>query len=176
MIITLHITDFNPPDGMKRQHIRAMKKVYERIGLRWASEFLPKHTEPDAESRYGYQPRSAATRAKKQRLAAKGFVPLPIRSLVDRGRLEKYLKRPHLVRGFPTRVNVRVQTPIDRRTKRAYVLIKPRDPNRPNLYKELSIVIASEKKDLEEQGQAEYYTELKKQEKQRGRPRTAKIG
>lgn len=175
MIIALHITDFNPPDGMKRQHIRAMKKVYERIGLRWASEFLPMHTEPGAEHRYGYQPRSAGTIKKKTRLAAKGFVPQPVRALVDRGRLDKYLKRPHLVRGFPTRVNVRVQTPIDKRTKRAYVLIKPRDPNRPNLYKELSIVIPSEKRDLEQQGQDEYYTELKRQEKQRGRPRSSTV-
>lgn len=175
MLITLHITDFNPPDGSKRQHIRAMKKVYERIGLRWATEYLPMHVEPGAEQRYGYQPRSENTMKKKMRLAAKGFVPQPVRALVDRGRLAQHLQRPHLVRGFPTRVNVRVQTPIDKRTKRAYVLINPRDPNRPNLYKELSIVIPSEKRDLEKQGQEEYYTEFNKQFKERGRPRSSTI-
>lgn len=174
MMIGLDITNFDPPDGMKRRHVRAMKALYERIGQRWATTYLPMHVEPGAEERYGYQARSPATLKKKQRLAAKGLIAMPIRSLVLYSRLGKALKH-FQVRGFPTRATVRIETPTDKRTGRQYVTINPRNPARPHLYRELGRVVDSEKRDLESQGRAEYEAEFERQKKSRGRPKKTKI-
>jgi len=173
--IRLDITDDTPPDGMKRAHSRAMTRTYETIGQVWASDFLPLHLQPGADGRYGYSPRAPSTIAKKERLAAKGFVPLPVRALVDRGRLLKEIEKPAIIRGFPSRAQVRVRTPVDKKTGRAYVLINPRDPRRPNLYRELATVIDPEKRAMEEAGREEYQRNIVKETKQRGRPRKTKI-
>lgn len=169
--IRITITDDMPPAGMKRAHNRAMKKTYEGVGMRWASDFLPLHTEPGAESRYGYAPRAAATIAKKERLAKHGYVPVPVRPMVDRGRLHDEIRKPVIVRGFPTRAQVRVRTPVDKRTGRAYVTIKPRKATAVNLYKELGTVIPAEKRVLEDEARKTYETEIVAQTKSRGRPR-----
>jgi hypothetical protein len=90
--------------------------VFAKIGEHWKQKNLPDHFTPDAEVRYGYQPRSVAYAiGKRDRFKngkgnpdARRLGPI---ALVFSGRMFREVTRNASVRAFPSRVTIRLTGP-----------------------------------------------------------------
>lgn len=114
-----------------------MRAGWAALGAHWHKEYLPKHFELGAATRYGYRPRSAAWRRRKAGLAragraAKGGAV----DLVASGAMEKLLESVGLVRAYPTRAAIKMIGP-------RYVTLRPKG-NQPNKYAEATAVLRTE--------------------------------
>jgi len=72
----------------KREFNNLMKKAWQRVGEFWIQNFLPRHFQPGAASRYGYKRRSRETVARGRALNA-AWRPLHMT-----GRLEREVLGP----------------------------------------------------------------------------------
>lgn len=90
--------------------------VFAAIGEHWKQKNLPDHFTPDAELRYGYQPRSLRYTIRKRDRLKKGrgnadarrLGPIP---LVYSGRMFREVTRNVSIRAFPSRVTIRLTGP-----------------------------------------------------------------
>lgn len=109
------------------------------VGVAWDRYFKMLHFAPDARSRYGYKPRSAAYRRRKAKKGVPGFL-----DMVYSGDTRRDVARMQLPRAFPSRVSIVMPTA-------AYVQMRPdpRHRDAPNLGEELTRVVPDELQVLE---------------------------
>jgi hypothetical protein len=105
-----------PAEGVSGRGMdRAAKQLNKEMGEMWHKLYLPRHFQPGAEERYGYQPRTHKYLAMKAR---RGLPPLTYR-----GTLRQLVVSSHIVREFPTRFSVIMWGP-------RYATMRPRPPER----------------------------------------------
>jgi hypothetical protein len=128
------------PSGVGIRSWREMAKAgMFAVGMAWQRYFKMLHFAADARSRYGYKPRSAAYRRRKEKKGVPGFL-----DMVLTGDTRRDLSRIQVPRAFPTRVSLVMPTA-------AYIQMRPdrRHRNAPNLGEELTRVVPNEVQVLE---------------------------
>jgi hypothetical protein len=139
-----------PPEASVRQWRACMKEAFEEQGRVWHSEFLPRHFEPYAAAKYGYQDRGKKYQQYKE-LAARGLGPYRYQgpvleggkvALVFTGLLKRTMIEPARIRAFPTRVTIRMIGP-------RYITMKPYKTRQPDKAAEITTVLPAEQRKLD---------------------------
>lgn len=137
MTVLIHTSLFHEqhPELSKRALNRVTRAANQAMGEYWADNLVKEHFEPAAHFIFGHKNRSLKYRKKKRYLASKGKVQRSGEvDLVYSGQLERYLTgNRHVVRAYPTRVTITMIGP-------KHWTMRPRNPNRPNLAKEVTTV------------------------------------
>ncbi len=102
------------------------RKAYQAVGLYWVHNFLPRHFEPGAASRYRYEFRSLAYLLRKHGQSTSGLRASGVQRkelfsrlrkmdddspLVLTGYMKRQVMQTNVVRGFPTRATVYLYGP-----------------------------------------------------------------
>ncbi len=144
------LVENRPLDVVRDAWRTITRNAYRAVGLYWVEKFLPRHFEPGAGQRYGYQFRTRAYQLRKDRqLAAgrpisKGGAPVVAGSdtpLVLTGYMKREVMQSNVVRGFPTRATVILYGPQYLSTR----FYKKRQPDKA---KELTTVRGDEREEL----------------------------
>ena len=126
------------PSGVGIRSWREMAKAgMFAVGMAWQRWFKMLHFAPDARSRYGYKPRSAKYRRRKEKRGVPGFL-----DMILSGDTRRDVGRLHVPRAVPTRVSLVMPTA-------PYVQMRPRYRDAPNLGEELTRVVPDEVEVLE---------------------------
>lgn len=140
--ILINIKETRPPDVSIHAWRRISRSAHAAAGALWHSEMLPRHFDPVARNRYHYQPRTAKYLRRKQRAFAQGkAVAGADTPLVFTGLLRESLMRLGTVRGFPSRVSVRMSGP-------RYITMRPFQSNQPDKAAEVTRVTRQERSEL----------------------------
>jgi len=83
MPILIKLIETPPPSAMRRAHPEILRDTYQAEAVEWSEKMLPRHFEPPAAERYGYQPRSPRTIAAKAAAAQRGAALLIGGAVVD---------------------------------------------------------------------------------------------
>jgi hypothetical protein len=130
-----------PPDVGARKMSDFNKVGMGRVADYWQDKYLPHHFSDYAKVKYNYQKRRPKTNKRKRKLAKTGEVKKGGRvPLVWSGTLERQMKRPGILRVYPTRF-------VLRKPAGPYITNRPRG-RRPNMVKEITTVIPSEERRL----------------------------
>ena len=139
------ITEDRPPDVSLRAWRREIvKPTNEDIGDYWHEKIFPRHFKPGAAQKYKHSKRTPGYLKKKEALARRGIVKRvsgQIQDNVFTGRMRADLKRSRIVRGYPTRVTIKMMGP-------RYVTMRVYKSNQPDKAAELSYITADEEKEL----------------------------
>jgi hypothetical protein len=132
MLLVEKITLYGAPQHHKRDFAKVMKAALFDLVKYWHKEFLPRHFQIGAESRYReMKPRTAGYKAKKRKV--KGS----IRPLVYSGLTEQQTRRFIHVMGTSKSVRGNMVAPW-------YVRNQPTRPNGPALAKEITATAPDE--------------------------------
>ncbi len=158
----------------QRARTRALKAAMLAMAEMWKRDYLPLHFMLH-QTRYGYQKRKpeylrrkaragstvknarGRSRASFSKVAMGGVVDLVYQGLLKRRILKSEVK------GYPTRASVILRGPD-------YFTTRPRNPARPNLAREILIIIDSERQALRAEATKVFYNILR-EPRRRGRPR-----
>lgn len=131
-----------------RQQRRIRKDAYRAMGLMWQRKFMRRHFSSGNRRRYGHRARRPGYLKRKQFFGRKGRDPQgrPVKKrghvdLVYTGTMERMLRRPQVVRGYPSRCTIRMQGPF-------YVSMRPKDPQKPHKAAEVLNVTVAEQQQL----------------------------
>lgn len=179
MSVLWHIhleNDVDWRDASERAKGRALKASMLAMATLWQREMLPLHFAPGNSQRYGYQHRKPAYLKRKarggsvaknafgrSRASFSGVAGGGVIDLVYRGLLRRRIIKQSQVRGFPTRATVTLVGPD-------YFTTRPRNPERPNLAREILTIIDRERKVLRFEATDTFYRVLRDR-RGRGRPR-----
>lgn len=129
------------PAGVGQRTWREIAKTgMFTVGVAWDRWYKMRHFAGNASSRYGYEPRTAAHRRRKQKRGIPGFL-----AMVFSGATRASVASPQIPRAFPTRATITLSAP-------PYIQMRP-DPRRrkaPNLGEELTRTTAEEIRKLEQ--------------------------
>lgn len=131
------------PKTMTRAEKRVMKEGFLAMATHWHSNFLPRHFEESAKTKYRHQNRSSKWQKRKEQLARLGKAQRG--GLVDNvltGQLEQTAKAIKTISAFPTRATVRMSGP-------KYITMNPTTARgQPDKAKEITTVTRREQKTL----------------------------
>lgn len=135
------------PELARRELGEASRASNRAMAELWVDSMLADHFRASAHYKYGYAQRSAKYLAKKQKMAARGKVLEGGRTdLVFRGRMRQVVLGNHpLIKAFPSRATALIFGP-------AYFTDRPRNPRKPNMGREVTIVLASQERILAGRG------------------------
>jgi hypothetical protein len=133
----------NPDEFSIRKWRRICKGAMEAVGRWWHGKMLPKHFEPSARGRYGYQPRSARYDKLKHIQGIHADLVGPTNKEHQGGEMRRQTMTIVEFRAFPTRMTVVVHGP-------AYLTPNPtgKRAGHPNMARELTAYAAGEKEEL----------------------------
>jgi hypothetical protein len=154
----------------------ALKAAMLAMATMWQKQYLPMHFLPGNAQRYHYQPRKPKYLQRKMRAgdttknahgrSRASFTKVAGGGLIDlvyRGLLRRLILKQSTVRGFPNRATVYLVGPD-------YFTLRPRRPERPNLAREILVILDSERKALRFEATTTFYEALRKSPR-RGRPK-----
>ena len=148
--------------GWARARNRIFREVHTKIGTHWHKHMLPRHFQPGAMERYGYQERKEEYLESKARKWHK--TPEYVREypLAFSGDMRREMKAAFVIRSFPTRFSVHMRAPH-------YIAMRPKKAGIPNLGKEVTAITLDEINELETVGRKElerlFEQELRKKAK-----------
>lgn len=121
------------------------KAAFKEIGQEWSRNMLPDHFNRNKQAKYAYRSRTKAYMRRKRREALRGNVKGGgVTDLVFSGRTRDSVMGFNRVQAFPTRATVHLNTPNYARTNYK--------PGRPNIGAEITKVLPSESRQLDQVG------------------------
>jgi len=118
---------------------KIVKPVLQELVAYWHANFLPRHFQPGAAAKYGYQKRKPATWRRKRRAAAAGNAEAML-PLIMRGDTKRQVSRAIRISGTAKSATGRMQAPrVVTHTLRAGL---------PNYAQEITTVSADEQRGL----------------------------
>ena len=97
-----------PPDVSQRKWREFASEAHAEMGQYWHRQYLPRHFEPGARERHGYQARTARYAIKKNKLYQRGISRAASnQDLVFSGHMRQLLTTHATIRAYPTRARWR---------------------------------------------------------------------
>jgi hypothetical protein len=170
-------SDTDWQEASERARTRALKAAMLAMASTWKEQMLPRHFQPGASTLYGYQPRKPSYLKRKARAGSTarnsygrsrasftGVAGGGALDLVYTGLLRRRILAGSTVRGYPTRATVSLRGP-------EYFTLRPRNPERPNLAREILTIADRERATLRAAAETTFFRVLAER-RRRGRPRS----